>query len=118
MIAVVLPCLEGDAKELTGSFGFYPFATGVIGVASGDEVDDLLQRVMEVAPFFFRHYEQQCRGGDLLRGALHSGREGSDSIYKEDRIRLIIQLSNRLTSHSTEYATAGPLNQLVTQAID
>ena len=118
LVAVVLPRLGGDAKELAGLFGFYPFATGVIGVASGDEVDDLLQRVMEVAPFFFRHYEQQCRGGDLLRGALHSGREGSDSIYKEDRIRLIIQLSNRLTSHSTEYATAGPLNQLVTQAID
>lgn len=46
------------------------------------------------------------------------GREGSDSIYKEDGIRLIIQLSNRLTAHSTEYATAWPLNQSVAQAID
>lgn len=58
LVAIVLPCLGGDAKELAGSFGFYPFATGVIGVASGDEVDDLLQRGMEVAPFIFRHYEQ------------------------------------------------------------
>lgn len=58
LVAVVLPCLGGYAEELPGGFGFYPFAAGVIGVASGDEVDDLLQRVMEVAPFFFRHYEQ------------------------------------------------------------
>ena len=106
LVAIVLPCLGGDAKELAGSFGFYPFASGVVSVASGDKVDDLLQRVMEVAPFFFRHYEQQCRGGDVLQGALHSGREGSDSIYQEDRIRLKIQLSNRLTAHSIEYATA------------
>ena len=58
LVAVVLPRLGRDAKELAGSFGFYPFATGVIGVASGDKVDDLLQRGMEVAPFIFRHYEQ------------------------------------------------------------
>ena len=60
LVAVVLPRLGRYAKELAGLFGFYPFATGIIGVASGDEVDDLLQRVMEVAPFIFRHYEQQC----------------------------------------------------------
>ena len=41
LIAVVLPRLGGDAKELAGGFGFYPFAAGVIGVASDDEVDDL-----------------------------------------------------------------------------
>ena len=58
MVAVVLPRLGGYAEELSNSFGFYPFATGVIGVASGDKVDDLLQRGMEVAPFIFRHYEQ------------------------------------------------------------
>ncbi len=58
LVAVVLPRLGGYAKELAGIFGFYPFNVGVTGVASGDEVDDLLQRVMEVAPFFFRHYEQ------------------------------------------------------------
>lgn len=58
LVAVVLPCLGGDAKELAGSFGFYPFVTGVISVASCYEVDDSLKRVMEVAPFFFRHYEQ------------------------------------------------------------
>ena len=71
LVAVVLPRLGGDAEELAGCFGFYPFAVGVIGVAPGDEVDDLLQHVMEVAPFFFRHYEQQCRGVDILQGALH-----------------------------------------------
>ena len=60
LVAIVLPRLGGDAKEFAGGFGFYPFAAGVIGVASGDEVDDLLQCGMEVAPFFFRHYEQQC----------------------------------------------------------
>lgn len=73
LVAVVLPRLRGDAKELAGGFGFYPFAAGVIGVASGDEVDDSFQRGMEVAPFFFRHYEQQCRWGEILRCALHSG---------------------------------------------
>lgn len=56
LVAVILPRLGGDAKELAGGFGFYPFAAGVIGVAPGDEVDDLLQRVMEVAPLFFRHH--------------------------------------------------------------
>ena len=71
LVAVVLPRLGRDAKELAGSFGFYPFATGVIGVASGDKVDDLLQRGMEVAPLFFRHYEQQCRWGDILWCTLH-----------------------------------------------
>ncbi len=71
LVAVVLPRLGRDAKELAGSFEFYPFAAGIIGVASGDEVDDLLQHVMEVATFFFRHYEQQCRGVDILQGALH-----------------------------------------------
>ena len=60
LVAIVLPCLWGDAEELAGCFGFYPFAVEVIGVASGDEVDDLLQCGMEVAPFIFRHYEQQC----------------------------------------------------------
>lgn len=58
LVAVILPRLGGDAKELAGCFGFYPFAVGVIGVASGDEVDDLLQRIVEVAPLFFGNYEQ------------------------------------------------------------
>ena len=58
LVAVVLPCLWRYSKQLAGGFGFYPFAAGVIGVAPGDEVDDLLQCGMEVAPFFFRHYEQ------------------------------------------------------------
>lgn len=43
LVAVVLPRLGGDAEELSSSFGFYPFAAGVVGVAPGDEVDDLLQ---------------------------------------------------------------------------
>ena len=58
LVAVVLPRLGGDAKELAGSFGLYPFAAGVIGVASGNQVDDLLQRGMEVAPLVFGTYEQ------------------------------------------------------------
>ena len=58
LVAVVLPRLGGDAEELAGFVGFYPFAAGVIDVASADEVDDLLQRIVEVAPLFFRHYEQ------------------------------------------------------------
>lgn len=66
LVAVVLPRLGGDVEELAGCFGFYPFAVEVIGVASGNQVDDLLKRIVEVAPFFFRHYEQQCRGGDVL----------------------------------------------------
>ena len=71
LVAVVLPRLGGYAEELSSSFGFYTFAAGVVGVAPGNEVDDLLQRGMEVAPFFFRHYEQQCRWVDILRGTLH-----------------------------------------------
>ena len=58
LVAVVLPRLGGDAEKFAGFVGFYPFVAGIIGVASGDEVDDLLQRGMEVAPFIFRHYEQ------------------------------------------------------------
>lgn len=73
LVSVVLPCLGRDTEELAGGFGFYPFAAGVIGIAPGDEANDLLQRGMEVAPFFFRHYEQQCRWGDILRCTLHSG---------------------------------------------
>ena len=73
LVAVVLPRLGGYAEELAGGFGFYPFAAGVIGVAPGDEVDDLLQCGMEISPFFFRHCEQQCRWGDILRCTLHSG---------------------------------------------
>lgn len=73
LVSVVLPRLGGDVEGLAGGFGFYPFAAGVIGVAPGDEVDDLLQRGMEVAPLFFRHCEQQCRWGDILRCTLHSG---------------------------------------------
>ena len=42
LVAVVLPRLGGYAEELSNSFGFYPFAAGVVGVAPGDEVDDLL----------------------------------------------------------------------------
>ena len=71
LVAVILPRLWGDAEELAGIFGFYPFAAGVVGVAPSDEANDLFQRGMEVAPFFFRHYEQQCRWGDILRCTLH-----------------------------------------------
>ena len=56
LIAVVLPRLGGDAEKFAGFVGFYPFVAGIIGVASGDEVDDLLQCVMEIAPLFFRHH--------------------------------------------------------------
>lgn len=73
LVAVILPRLGGDAEELAGGFGFYPFAVEVIGVAPGDEVDDLLQRGMEISPFFFGHCEQQCRWGEILRCTLHSG---------------------------------------------
>ena len=73
LIAVILPRLWRHSKQLAGGFGFYPFAAGVISVALGDKVDDLLQRGMEVALFFFRHYEQQCRWGNILRYTLHSG---------------------------------------------
>ena len=60
LVAVVLPCLWRYTEQLAGFVGFYPFAVGIIGVASCDQVDDLLQCVMEVAPFFFRH-QQHCR---------------------------------------------------------
>ncbi len=56
LVAVVLPRFGGDVEELAGCFGFYPFVTGIIGVASGDEVDDLLQCGMEVAQLFFRYH--------------------------------------------------------------
>lgn len=56
LISVVLPRLWRNAKDLPRIFGFYPFAAGVVGVASGYQVDDLLQCVMEVAPLFFRHH--------------------------------------------------------------
>ena len=55
LVAVVLPCLWRDSEDFACIFGFYPFASGVVGVAAGDQVDDLLQRIMEVAPFFFRY---------------------------------------------------------------
>ncbi len=58
LIPVVLPCLWRDSEDFPRVFRFYPLAAGVIGVAAGDQVDDLLQRIMEVAPLFFRHYEQ------------------------------------------------------------
>lgn len=45
----------GDAEDFADFVGLKPFATGIIGVASGDEVDDLLQRIVEVAPLFFQH---------------------------------------------------------------
>ncbi len=67
LVAVVLPRPGGDAEDFADFVGLKPFAAGVIGVASCYEVDDLLQHGMEVAPFFFRHYEQQFRGGDVLR---------------------------------------------------
>lgn len=57
LVAVVLPCLWRNSEDFTGGFGFDPFAVGVISVALGDEVDDLLQRGMEIAPLFFRNYE-------------------------------------------------------------
>lgn len=56
LVTVVLPRLGGDAEKFAGFVGFYPFVAGIIGVASGDEVDDLLQCVMEIAPLFFRHH--------------------------------------------------------------
>lgn len=34
LVAVILPRLGGDAEELAGGFGFYPFAAGVIEVAT------------------------------------------------------------------------------------
>lgn len=41
LVAVVLPCLWGDSEELAGFVGFYPFAVGFIGIASGYQADDL-----------------------------------------------------------------------------
>lgn len=56
-VAVVLPCLWRDTEDFPRVFRFYPFAAGVVGVAAGYQVDDLLQSVMEVAPlFFWYHY--------------------------------------------------------------
>lgn len=60
LVSVVLPCFWRNSEDFTGCFGFYPFVPQIVGVAPGDEVDDLLQCGMEVAPFFFRHCEQQC----------------------------------------------------------
>ena len=59
LVTVVLPCLWRDSEDFTGIFGFYPFAAGVVGVASGDQVHDVLQRIMEVSPFFFRYDKKQ-----------------------------------------------------------
>lgn len=59
LVAVVLPCLWRDSEDFACIFGFYPFASGVVGVAAGDQVDDLLQRIMEVSPFFFRYDKKQ-----------------------------------------------------------
>lgn len=56
LVAVVLPRPGGDAEDFADFVGLKPFAAGVIGVASGNQVDDLLQCVMEIAPFFFRHH--------------------------------------------------------------
>lgn len=56
LVAIVLPRLGRDAEKFAGFVGFYPFAAGIIGVASGNQVDDLLQCVMEIAPLFFRHH--------------------------------------------------------------
>ena len=52
LVAVVLPRLGRYVENLARFFGFYSFAAGVTGVASCDQVDDLLQCVMDVAPFF------------------------------------------------------------------
>ena len=59
LVAIVLPSLWRKSENLAGFVGFYPIVVGIIGVASCDQVDDLLQRVMEVVPFFFR-YQQHC----------------------------------------------------------
>ena len=58
LVAVVLPRLWRYPEDFACIFGFYPFAAGVFGVAAGYQVDDLLQRVMEVAPLFFRHVKK------------------------------------------------------------
>ena len=59
LVAVVLPCLWRDSEDFTCIFGFYPLSAGVVGVAAGYQVDDLLQCVMESAPLFFR-YNYHC----------------------------------------------------------
>ena len=56
LVTIVLPCLWRYPEDFPRIFGFYPFAAVVIGVTTGDQVDDLLQRVMEISPFFFRHH--------------------------------------------------------------
>lgn len=56
LVPVVLPCLWRDSEDFTRIIGFYPFAVGVISVAAGNQVDDLLQCVMESAPLFFRYH--------------------------------------------------------------
>lgn len=56
LVAIVLPGLWRDSEDFPRVFGFYPFAAGVVGVATCYQVDDLLQRVMEIAPLFFRHH--------------------------------------------------------------
>lgn len=56
LVSVVLPSLWRNSEDFPRVFGFYPFAAGVVGVATGDQVDDLLQCVMESAPLFFRHH--------------------------------------------------------------
>lgn len=72
LVAIVLPGLWRDSEDFTGIFGFYPFAAGVVGVAAGDQVDDLLQRIMEISPLFFRDDKKKCRGAGVLEYALHS----------------------------------------------
>lgn len=58
-VAVVLPGLWRDSEDFPRVIGFYPFTAGDVGVAAGDQVDDLLERVMEVSPFFFRDDKKQ-----------------------------------------------------------
>lgn len=40
-VAVALPYLWRKSKNLANYVGFYPFAVGVIGIASGYQADDL-----------------------------------------------------------------------------
>lgn len=56
LVAVVLPCLWRDSEDFACIFGFNPLSAGVVGVAAGYQVDDLLQCVMESAPLFFRYH--------------------------------------------------------------
>lgn len=71
-VAVALPYLWRKSKNLANHVGFYPFAVGVIGIASGYQADDLFQRIMEVLPFFFRDDKKKCRGAGVLEYVLHS----------------------------------------------